>query len=116
MEIEILYLAGCPHVRPTLDRLHRILETNGLACPILRTRVMSVEAAQSVRFLGSPTVRINGIDIEPSARSRTDFGIMCRTYEGSGGIPSEALIRSAIAEADAGQKPHPTSAAVLKFV
>ena len=45
------------------------------------------------------TIRINGLDIEPSARQRITFGMMCRTYEGSGGVPSEDLIRSAIAEA-----------------
>jgi hypothetical protein len=52
--------------------------------------------AVTTDFLGSPTVRINGLDIEPSARQRTAFGMMCRTYEGSGSVPSEDLIRSAI--------------------
>ena len=52
-----------------------------------------------VAFLGSPTVRIDGLDIEPSARQRTDFGMMCRRYKGSGGVPSEDLIHSAITAA-----------------
>jgi hypothetical protein len=50
--------------------------------------------------VGSPSVRIDGLDIEPSARQRTAFGMMCRTYE-SGGVPSEDLIRSAITTAAA---------------
>jgi hypothetical protein len=69
-----------------------------LTCPIIETMVRDQETAVKIGFLRSPTVRINGVDIEPSARSRTDFGIMCRRYEG-GGVPPESLIRRAIAEA-----------------
>ena len=98
MEIELLYVDGCPHVRTTLDRLNSILQANGLNCSIIQTEVPDQEAAQAVAFLGSPTVRINGVDIEAPARRRTDFGIMCRMYDG-GGVPSESLIQSAIPEA-----------------
>ena len=55
--------------------------------------------AQSVRFLGSPTVQIDGIDVEATARSSKDFGMMCRTYGDSGkrvGIPPIDLIRAAL--------------------
>jgi hypothetical protein len=68
--------------------------------PIIEKRVTDANGARDLRFLGSPTVRINDIDIEPSARSRTDYGLMCRTY-GGGGVPSEALICDAIAESRA---------------
>ena len=54
--------------------------------------------AVSIGFLGSPTVRINGVDVEPSAHQRTSFGLMCRTYEGNGGVPPEELIDRAITE------------------
>jgi hypothetical protein len=61
--------------------------------------VRDQETAVSIGFLGSPTVRIDGLDVEPSARQRTAFGILCRTYEDSGGVPSEDLIRGAILKA-----------------
>ena len=99
MTIELLYFDGCPNVKVTADRLKSILSEAGLHDPITYTRVLDVETARSVRFLGSPSIRVNGVDIEPAARSRTDYGLMCRTYLGSGGAPSEALIRSAVAEA-----------------
>jgi hypothetical protein len=54
----------------------------------------------SIGFQGSPTIRINGLDIELSARQRITFGMMCRTYKGSGGVPSEDLIRKAIKDAE----------------
>jgi len=98
MKVELLYFDGCPNVGPTGERLKRILAESGLEDSVTLTRVGDRETAQSVGFLGSPSIRINGVDVEPSARSRTDFGMMCRTYDG-GGIPPEAMIRRAIAEA-----------------
>jgi hypothetical protein len=71
----------------------------GLTCPITEVSVTDQNTAVSIGFLGSPIVRINGLDIEPSAHQRTAFGMMCRTYEGSGGVPCEDLIRSAITKA-----------------
>jgi hypothetical protein len=97
MKIEILYLDGCPNVTATVERLNHILQANSISAPITVTRVDDRITAQSVGFLGSPTVRINGIDVEPLSRSKTDFGLMCRRYDGSG-VPSEAIIRRAIAE------------------
>jgi hypothetical protein len=98
MQIEFLYIEGCPNVQPTLDRLRRVLREYGQDLPIIETNVGNNDAVR-LRFLGSPTVRINDVDIELAARLRTGFGIMCRTYE-QGGIPSEEMIRNAIAEAE----------------
>jgi hypothetical protein len=102
MKIEVFYFDGCPNVTPTVERLKRILGESGFNAPIRLTEVGDRETAQAVGFLGSPTVRINSLDIEPSARSRTDYGLMCRTYDGRGGVPSEAMIRLAVVEASIG--------------
>ena len=103
MKVEVFHFDECPNVTPTVERLKRILAENGLSDPITLVRVGDHAAAQSTRFLGSPTVRIDGLDIEPSARSRSDFGIICRTY-GASGVPSETIIRRAIAEASNGSQ------------
>jgi hypothetical protein len=53
-------------------------------------------------FLGSPSVRVDGLDIEPGARDATGFGLGCRSYDtrgGRSGTPSVAAIRRALAEA-----------------
>jgi hypothetical protein len=99
MRIEILYIGGCPHFQSTVDAVKAILRENDLTVPVIETKVEGDDLAVSERFIGSPTVRINGHDIEPAARQRTGYGIMCRTYSGSGGVPSESLIRNAITEA-----------------
>jgi hypothetical protein len=99
MKIEVLYIDGCPHFPATVDAVKKSLAQLGLTCPITEMSVTDQNMAVRFGFLGSPTVRINGLDIEPSARQRTAFGMMCRTYEGCGSVPSEDLIRSAIRKA-----------------
>ena len=90
-----------PTFSATVDAVNRCLGQLGLTCPITEMSVADLNTALHIGFLGSPTVRINGLDIEPSARQRAAFGMMCRTYEGSSGVPSEDLIRSAITKAAA---------------
>ena len=99
MKVELFYLEGCPNVPPTMDRLRQVLQGCGLLLSIIEIHVDD-EDTDKLHFLGSPSIRIDGVDIEPSARQRADFGIICRTYQGGGGVPSEDLIRSAIAEAE----------------
>jgi hypothetical protein len=98
MRIEVLYIDACPHFPATVDAVKRALGQFGLTCPVIEMSVTDQKIAVHIGFLGSPTVRIDGLDIEPSARQGTTFGMMCRTYEGSG-VPSEDLIRSAITKA-----------------
>jgi hypothetical protein len=57
------------------------------------------EDAQERRFLGSPTVRVGGRDIEPDAHERTEYGFGCRVYRTGGepsGVPDAELIRAAL--------------------
>jgi hypothetical protein len=88
-----------PAFPPTVDAVKAALGQYGLTLPVIETMVRDQETAVKIGFLGSPTVCINGLDIEPSARQRTTFGMICRTYDGSGGVPSEDLIRTAITKA-----------------
>jgi hypothetical protein len=55
--------------------------------------------AHRERFLGSPTLRIDGRDVEPGAEERTDFGLKCRLYrtpEGFAGTPPDAWVLEAL--------------------
>ena len=97
MQIDVLYFDDCPHHLPTVERINMILREEGSSAEVREIRVPSAEAAQQAKFLGSPTVRVNGIDIEPAAQDRKDFGLMCRRY--AGGVPSHELIRIAIRSA-----------------
>ena len=66
---------------------------------LVQRRVETPEEAEQVRFLGSPSVRVDGRDIEPGAESRTDFGMTCRLYRspaGRSGVPPHEWIERAL--------------------
>ena len=99
--VEILYFDDCPNwpgVAAAADRLAREL---GAEVDVRLVRLARAEEAARVRFLGSPTVRVDGRDVEPGAGERRDFALACRVYrtdEGLAGLPPEGWIRAALAE------------------
>lgn len=97
IQIEVLYFEDCPNHLPTLERINAVLREEGCRADMREVLVADVSTAKRVKFLGSPTVRVNGIDIEASAGDRRDFGLMCRRY--AGGVPSLELIRAAVRSA-----------------
>jgi hypothetical protein len=101
MKIEVLYFHGCPNHAAAAEVVREALNSLGREDQIYEIEVGSQAEAESIRFVGSPSIRINGQDIEPWARTTTDFGLSCRTYINAshrGGVPPRELIRSAIME------------------
>jgi hypothetical protein len=102
VRIELLYFDGCPSYAELLPRLRELLASEGIDQEIELRRVESSEEAERERFLGSPTVRIDGEDVDISARERHDFGVECRLYrteEGLVGTPPDGWIRVALERA-----------------
>jgi len=97
MRIEVFYFEDCPNHLPTLERIHRVLREEGRHAEVREIPVPDTETALRLRFLGSPTVRVNGIDVEAESRERSDFGLTCRRY--SGDVPSHESIRKAVRSA-----------------
>ena len=103
MEIELLFFEGCPSFEPTLILLNRVLHEERVNASVQQINVNTEEFVQKSRFLGSPSIRINGKDIEKEARTSTDFGQKCRIYDNAGspsGVPPKSLIRNAVLEAN----------------
>jgi hypothetical protein len=101
--VELLYFDGCPSHERLLPTVERIVGRAGAELGV--RAVETLEAAEAERFLGSPTLRVNGIDVDPGAAERIDFGLKCRIYrseEGQSGVPPEAWIRAALDRAQAG--------------
>lgn len=100
MRIELLYFSGCPNAEPTHRRLAGLLKSRGRSDRIERVRVRDEQDAVRRRFVGSPTVRIDGEDIEPGASTRTDYGLSCRMYPSGEQelrkVPDDLLINHAI--------------------
>jgi len=94
MQIEILYFDGCPNHLPTVARVQHVLTDLGMQAEVQQIPVTSVEDAVQRRFLGSPTVRVNGVDIDPSVHGRTEYSLSCRVYQDMEGVPPESLLRA----------------------
>jgi hypothetical protein len=104
VQIELLYFDGCPNHEALLPRLRELLADGRISSEIDLRRITNDEAAQRERFLGSPTVRVNGRDVEPDAERRTDYGMKCRLYRtpvGLSGQPEEEWLRAALRDATA---------------
>jgi len=105
MKIEILYFDGCPNHKPAVERVRQLLREEDVQAEVLEVNVSDASIAQRVGFLGSPSVRVNGLDVEPEARTSREYGMMCRTYLVDGrreGLPSRDVLRQAIREANSG--------------
>ena len=99
MKVEVLYFEGCRNFLPTVERLKAVLRHAGLPMEVSEIEVRDTSAAKALKFFGSPTIRVNGMDIEVDSRSIADTGLACRRY--LGGLPSEEMIRTALREAGA---------------
>lgn len=102
MTVELLYFDGCPNYEALLPRLRELLERADVDSELELHRVDSAEEARRLRFLGSPTVRVDGCDVEVGAPDRDDFGLQCRLYRTAAGLvgsPPNEWIAAAIAVA-----------------
>lgn len=100
--VDILYFDGCPNHEAAHRLVERVAAQVGIEPEIELVNVPDADAATTLRFLGSPTVRIDGRDVEPGAEERREFVFSCRVYRserGFSGQPDEAWIRSALTQA-----------------
>ena len=99
MKIEVLHFDGCPNHDRWLPHLRGLLDDAGVRDPVELVLVETEEAAREHRFLGSPSLRIDGADIDPGAAERDDFGLKCRlfpTAAGLVGVPPDEWVLAAV--------------------
>ncbi len=102
MKIEVLYIADCPNHQQVVERVREVISAAGIRDTIAEMEIRNGMDAEKWQFIGSPTVRINGVDVEPEARAVRHFGLGCRSYSENGqrsGAPSAQLIWRAVQEA-----------------
>jgi hypothetical protein len=97
MTVEIFYFEGCPNHKPASERVFGVIREEGISANVIEIEVPDEAAAREAGFLGSPTIRVNGTDIEPASRNRKAGSFACRCYPG--GLPPMEMIRAAIREA-----------------
>jgi len=94
VRVEVLVFDGCPHADAAIRLAHAVAERLGPGVTVDRVDVDSPERAADVGFLGSPSIRVNGLDVEGVTASTGR--LCCRTYEGGSGIPAEWLVEAAV--------------------
>jgi hypothetical protein len=105
--VEILYFDGCPNHEPAVALVERIDRELGTGAELRLVQVGDQEAATRLRFLGSPTIRVDGIDVDPLTAQRSDYALSCRIFStdrGPAGQPEERWVREALATAARGER------------
>ncbi len=99
MKVELLYFDGCPTHKDALKILEECVREVAPTIRIKKINVVSDDQANSLEFLGSPTIKIDGRDIDGKVQGHKDFGLKCRVYEseeGFGGLPPREMILNAL--------------------
>ena len=98
--VEILTFEGCPNAAAAAGIVERVVAETGADAEVRHVRVEDPAHAERLRFLGSPTIRVDDRDVEPGADARSDYVFACRVYRtpgGPAGVPDETWLRQALA-------------------
>ena len=97
--ITFLYYEDCPSHDAAIDRLRQVMAEEGVGAEIEIVKVETDEQAQRLHFVGSPTILIDGRDIDPPP-SDAYYALACRAYRLEDGrispLPSPDMIRRAL--------------------
>ena len=98
MRIELLYYPECPSHERVLELLRDALALEGIRADIEVIRIDTQEQAEQYRFVGSPTIRIDGREIQP--QPHLPYRLTCRTFLHEDGrlspLPSLMTLRAAL--------------------
>jgi len=100
--IEVLYVQDCPNYVGALALVERVRAELGIDADIRSTLIVDQAAAERARFPGSPTVRVDGRDVEPGSEPAAEITTACRLYRLEhrlAGQPAERWVRDALLRA-----------------
>ncbi|HIF72939.1 MAG TPA: DUF2703 domain-containing protein [Dehalococcoidia bacterium] len=103
MKLELLWFDGCPNHHVADQLLQETLKELGIDEQIELVEVPDLETGVRTKFAGSPSIRINGIDIDPTFEDTGDYTPRCRVYmtsAGFKGVPEKAWIVDALQTAN----------------
>lgn len=99
MNIELLWFEDCPNHQATLALLRDVLRERGLDETVERIEVPDLATGERTRFPGSPTILIDGVDIDPTYEDTGDYTPCCRVYatdRGLTGVPERRWIEDTL--------------------
>jgi len=75
MQVKVVSLEKCSATDLTISLINEVAREMGVEIDFEHVIVKTREDAIARRHIGSPTVQVNGIDIDPGARAISQFGI-----------------------------------------
>jgi hypothetical protein len=103
--VEFLWFDGCPNHEPARALLDEVIAAIAPGTPVEAIDASDPEVAAAHRFAGSPTIRVDGVDIDPSFVDPGDYTPRCRLFrtpDGLRGVPPREWIEKALARAPGG--------------
>lgn len=100
--VEVLVFPGCPNRAAAIALAERLCAELDRNAEIQVLDITDQQAADQARSLGSPTIRVDGRDVEPGAEKCVEYLHTCRLYQGEHslrGLPEEAWLRQALQDA-----------------
>jgi hypothetical protein len=100
VRVEILAREDCENRGMAVVVVERVAAEMGIPVTVEMIELTSQAQAKKRRFLGSPSVRVDGVDVEPGTNGSTDFTLGDRVYRGGDlglqGWPDARWIRAAL--------------------
>lgn len=97
IRIDVWVFEGCPHTESAIGLARAAAERLGPGIKVERVEVDTPEKAAALGFPGSPSIRVDGVDVEGRVDSRG--ALSCRTYDGGAGVPPEWMMEAAVLRA-----------------
>ena len=97
--VEVLYVEHCPNFPAALALVERVAADLAVEADVQTTMISDQAAAERTRFVGSPTVRVDGRDVDPEGELAAEYTLDCRLYwheHRLAGYPQERLVRDAL--------------------
>jgi hypothetical protein len=98
VRVSFLYYEECPSHDLALERLREVMAEEGIPGEVEVLKVETEEQARELRFVGSPTIRVDGQDIDPPTEPR--YALTCRVYrlddDRISALPSKDMIQRAL--------------------
>jgi hypothetical protein len=98
--IQLLHWEGCPSLEETQELLEAVLREQGLDAELDVRHVGTQEEAEAFGFHGSPTIRVDGRDVDPDGAKGQRVALACRIYRLPDGrvspVPSREMLEEAL--------------------
>jgi hypothetical protein len=98
VQVSFLYYEECPSYDLALERLREVMTEEDIPAELEVIKVETEDQARQLGFVGSPTIRVDGQDIDPPSDPR--YALTCRVYrledDRISPLPSKDMIRRAL--------------------